>query len=124
MPSGRPASGRNAAKSVASSVARSAVDHRQPLMAVGRRAAVAGQVLEHRQHAALQETVRNRSGNGRDLRGRVAIGAVADHRVGTRDRHIGERQAIHVDAERAADRCAISRAPSRAAARPVARSRS
>ena len=34
-----------------------------------------------------------------DLVGRVAIGAVADHRIGARDRHVGERQAIDVDAD-------------------------
>ena len=58
MPSGRPASGRKAAKSVASSVARSVVDHRQPLVAVRRGAAMAGDVLEHRQHAAVRQTLR------------------------------------------------------------------
>ncbi len=54
------------------------------------------------------------------LLGRVAIGAVADHRVGAGDRHVGERQAIDVDAERAQDRW---RSAARRAARPQARPR-
>ena len=80
------------------------IDHRQPLVAVHRRAAVTGQMLEHRQHAAVHQPGRDRAGERRDLIGRVAIGAVADHCVGARDRNIGERQAIDVDAERLADR--------------------
>ncbi len=32
--------------------------------------------------------------------GRLPVGAVADHRVGTVDRDVGERQAVDVDAER------------------------
>ena len=34
------------------------------------------------------------------LPGSVAIGAVADHRIGAGNRHVGDRQAIDVDAER------------------------
>ena len=69
-------------------------------MAVGRGAAVTGQMLEHRQHAALAEPVGNRAGDRRNLVGALAIGAIPDHRIGAGDRHIGERQAIHVDPER------------------------
>ena len=97
---GSAASGRNAAKSVASSSARSAVDHRQPHMAVRRGAAVPGQVLEDRQHAALHEPGRDRRRDRRHLLGRVAVGAIPDHRVGAGDRDVRHRQAIHIDAER------------------------
>ena len=47
------------------------IDHRQSMVAVGGRPAVAGKVLEHRQNAARQEAVRDGSGDGRDLAGLV-----------------------------------------------------
>ena len=100
MPIGSFASGRNAAKSVASSVARSASTTGQLLVAVGRGAAVAGDVLEHRQHAALHQPCGDRAPRSprpcracRRRRGRRSP-------VGARDRHVGERQAVDVDAER------------------------
>ena len=100
IPSGRSASGRNAAKSVASSVARSVSTTGSVAVAVGGGAAVAGDVLEHRQHAAGRAGLRRpRARSPRPCR-RVAVGAVADHRVGAGDRHVGERQAIDVDADR------------------------
>ncbi len=69
-------------------------------MAVGGGPAVAGNVLEHRQDAALSSSPaaiapRDR----RDLARFGAIGPVADDRVGAGNRHVRERQAIDVDAE-------------------------
>ena len=56
-------------------------------------------------------------GDGRHSPGVVAIGAVADHRVGAGDRHVGQRQAIDGDAE--GDEVGGDQpAPRRAAARP------
>ena len=57
IPSGSPFNGRKAAKSVASSSARAASHHRQLLMAVRGGAAMAGDVLEHRQHATVQQAL-------------------------------------------------------------------
>ncbi len=76
------------------------VHHRQLQVAVGGGAAVAGDVLEHRQHAAVGEARGDGSGDRGDLFRRLAIGAVADHGVGAADRHVGKRQAVDVDAER------------------------
>jgi hypothetical protein len=69
-------------------------------MAVGGGAAVAGKMLEHRQHTAVGQPGRDRARDGRDLGGGVAIGAVADHRIGVAHRHVGNRQAVDRDAER------------------------
>ena len=53
------------------------------MMAVGGGAAVAGHVLEHRQHAARHQALARRAPPiAATLRGRVAVGAVADHRIG------------------------------------------
>ena len=68
-------------------------------MGVGGGAAVTGNVLEHRQHAALLQPGRDGAGDGGDLVGRGAIGAVADHGVGALDRDIGQRQAVDGNAE-------------------------
>ena len=73
-------------------------DHGQFLVAVGGRAAVAGDVLEDRQHAPFGQALRERAGNGGDLGGLRAKGAVADHRIGARHRHIRDRHAIDIDA--------------------------
>ena len=101
----------------ASSVVAVGLDDRQALVAVRRRAAVAGQVLHHRQHAAIQQPARHRAGNGGDLVRTRAVGAVADHRSWPCDRHIGERKAVDVDAERLQIVQRSAGAPSRAAAR-------
>jgi hypothetical protein len=74
------------------------VDDRKFAMAVGGGAAVAGDMLEHRQHAARHEPIGDAARQRRDLVRYLAIGAVADDAVGAVDRHIGQRQAIHVDA--------------------------
>ena len=103
-------SGRNAAKSVASSVPAVGFDHRQHAVAVGGGPAVPGNMLEHRQHAASHQPVRDRARDRRDLVGGIAISTVANHWVGARDRHIGDRQTIDIDAD-AARSAAISRAP-------------
>ena len=72
--------GRNAAKSRGFERCAVGVHHRQPFVAVGVGAAVAGDVLEHRQHAAVRQALGDGGGDGRDLVRRLAIGAVADHR--------------------------------------------
>ena len=97
------------------------IDHRQLVVAVGGGAAMARQVLEHRQDAAGQQALGDGAGDGRDLARLGAVGAVADHRVAARDRHVGQRQAVDVDAERAAGRPRSGGRPSRAAARPDGR---
>ncbi len=117
IPNGSAASGRKAAKSVASSVARSAVDHRQRLVAVRGRAAVAWNMLEHRQNAAVAKTLGDRIGDGRHRFRVRAVGAVADHRSApaTGTSAIGRQSTSMPNAARSA---AINRAPSRAAASP------
>ena len=100
MPIGSAASGRKAAKSVASSVARSvsttgsfwwlsAVARPWPGMCLS-----TGKTPPSARPSAMAPS------DGRDLVRRRAIGAVADHPVGAGDRHVGERQAIDIDAER------------------------
>ena len=61
---------------------------------------MAGDVLEHRQHAARHQALGHGGGDGGDLLRRFAIGAVADDGIGAGDRHIGERQAVDVDPKR------------------------
>ena len=60
-------------------------------------------MLEHRQHAAASRPAATPRERGHLLR-RVAVGAVANHRVRARDRHVGHRQAIDVDADVSRDR--------------------
>ena len=93
-------SGWKAAKSRSFELLAGRLDHRQPLMAVGIGAAVAGDVLEHRQHAARHQARRHRAADRGDLLRRAAIGAVADHGIGAARRNIGDRQAVDVDSER------------------------
>ena len=101
MPSGRPASGRNAAKSVASRVARSVSTTGSWWWLSAAGAAMARQVLEHRQDAAGHAApARSRRRWRRPCR-LGAIGAVADHRVAAGDRNVGDRQAVDVDAKSA-----------------------
>ena len=68
-------------------------------MAVDAGAAMTRDVLEYRQHAALDQPLANRPGEARDPVGIAAIGAVADHRVGAGNRQIEHRQAVDGDAE-------------------------
>ena len=56
-------------------------------------------MLEHRQDAAFQQPRRDRAGNGRHFAGFRAIGAVADDRIGLRNRDVGNRQAIDIDTQ-------------------------
>ena len=128
IPSGSSASGRNAAKSVASSSARSASTTGSRCVAVGRGAAVAGHVLEHRQHAALHQPCGDRRRRSpRPCSGVVAIGAVADHRVGAgapaRRRSAGNRRRCRARADRwrsAARRAGRPRGPPRGRGRRAA----
>ena len=76
------ASARNGAKSLVASVVARRIDARQRAMAVDRGAAVAGDVLDDRQHAAGQQALADGAAERRDARGLVAVGAVADHGVG------------------------------------------
>ena len=59
-------------------------DHRQLFMAVGCGAAVAGNVLENRQNAALKQPCRDRGGNVGHLGRICSVGAIADDRIGVR----------------------------------------
>lgn len=68
-------------------------------MAIGSGAAMPRNVFEHRQHAASKQTFRHGRGYRCYLFWRVAIGAIADHGIAIRGRDIGQRQAVHVDAE-------------------------
>ncbi len=68
-------------------------------MAVGLGAAVAGQMLEHRQHAAGHEPLRDRAGDGRHLGRLRAVGPIADHSVTPGHRYVRQRQAIDVDTD-------------------------
>ena len=74
-------------------------NHRQSLVAVHRRPAVAGQMLQHRQHAAIHQPRGDRAGKRGHLVGRIAIGTVTDDCVGAGHRHIGERQTVDIDAD-------------------------
>ena len=97
------------------------VHHRQPLVAVGGGAAVAGDVLEHRQHAAVQQPLGDGRGDAprpcpasRHRRGRRS----PRRRRATGTSASGRQSTLMPSGRRSA---AISRAPSRAAASPAAR---
>ena len=75
------------------------VDDRKLRVAVLRGPAMTRQMLEDRQHAPLHEPRGDGAGDRGNLLGRLPIGPVADHRVGAGHRDVGDRQAIHVDAE-------------------------
>ncbi len=96
MPSGRPAKRPERGKIGGFQGGAVGIDHRQLVVAVGRRPAMARQVLEHRQDAAGHEAFGDRAGDGRDLAGLGSIGAVADHRVGAGAKNIGQRKAVDV----------------------------
>ena len=119
IPSGRSKSGRNAAKSVASASPdqsrRRGAPHGCPPWR-GR----ARDMLEHRQNALGQQALGDRARQRGDLVRRLPIGAVADDRVGAGDRHIRDRQAIHVDADARRDR---QQSGERRDGRPSCRSR-
>ena len=69
-------------------------------MAVGGGAAVPGDMFDHRHDPARQEPFGDRTRQRGDLLRVLPIGAVADDGVGARDRDVGQRQTIDVDAER------------------------
>ena len=64
-----------------------------------RGAAVAGNVLDHRQHAAGDQPLGGGAAEQRDRLRVSPVGAVADHVVGAGDRHVEHRHAIDVDAD-------------------------
>ena len=74
-------------------------DAGQRLVAVGAGAAVAGYVLDDRQHAAVEEAVDRRAAELDHHRGIARIGAVADDVVGALGGHVEHRRAIDGDAE-------------------------
>ncbi len=76
------------------------IDDRQLMVAVGRGAAMTRQVLKHREYAAGLQALGDRLGDGRDFAGLATIGTVANHRIAAGNRHVGNRQAVDVDAER------------------------
>jgi hypothetical protein len=86
----------NGAKSAAASSAQ--VGQRQ--VAVGARAAVAGDVLDHRGHAALGEALAPGEAERRHRVRPARERAVADDVVAARLRHVEHRRAIDVDGER------------------------
>src|ERR1700688_420433 len=66
------------------------------MVAVGTGAAMARQMLEHRQDAAGLQSLRYRSRYGRDLAGLGSIGPVADHRVAAGGRNVCQRKTVNV----------------------------
>ena len=75
------------------------IHRRQPKMAVRCGPAMAGNVLEDRQHAALLQSLGNGAGDRSDLARLSSIGPVANNRVGSGNRHVRQRQAIDGDSE-------------------------
>ena len=75
------------------------INGRQTAMGIRGRPTVTGNVLEDRQHAAVRQSVGNRPRDGRHLGRLGSVGAIADHRIRPGHRHVGERQAIHGNAE-------------------------
>ncbi len=75
------------------------LDNRQAVVAVAGRAAVAGNVLHHGQHAAGHQPVGHRAADLGHRRRRGAVGAVADDVVGAGYRNVEHRRAIDVDAD-------------------------
>ena len=69
------------------------------MVAVDLGAAVAGNVLHHRQHAAIHEARRVGPGQGHDLLDVQAVGAVADDIMGALLGHVENGQAIGGDAD-------------------------
>ena len=62
-------------------------------------AAVAGYVLDDRQHAAFEEPVARRSGKLGDAVRLGTVGSVADHRMRPGNWNVEHRQAVDRDAE-------------------------
>ena len=69
------------------------------MMAVDLRSTVAGRMLDHRQHAALEQAFAGGPAEPRNHRRIVRVGAVADHGIGTHLRHVEHGQAIDGDAK-------------------------
>ena len=75
------------------------IDHGQGGMAVRRSATMPGNMLQHRQHAAVRQACRRGGRQQGYFVRRLAIGAVANHCVRTFNRHVRHRQAIDRDAD-------------------------
>jgi hypothetical protein len=69
-------------------------------MAVDAGASVTGHVLEHRQDAAAAQPLGDGCADGGDFRRALAVGTIADDRVGSRQGEVGERHAVDIDADR------------------------
>ena len=78
------------------------LDHREVEVGVGRRVAVAGEVLGGREHAALLDPAHVGRRHARHELGVLAERADADHRVLRIHVHVDHRVVVHVDAERPA----------------------
>ena len=76
------------------------VDARKHAVAVGGGTAMPWNMLEHRQDAAGLQAIRDRARNRRDLVGGISVSTVANHRVCTADRHVGDRKTIDIDTDR------------------------
>ena len=74
-------------------------DDGQRQMAVGRRASMSGDVLDHGHDAAGDEALADGLGQRDHLLDAAPVGAVADDVVGACDRHIEHRRAVGIDAE-------------------------
>ena len=68
--------------------------HRQLRVTVHGCPSVPGNVLDHRQHAAVEEPLANRIAEHRRQIGGGPGGTIADDRVGVRLRHVQHRGAI------------------------------
>jgi len=73
--------------------------HRTRVMAVDPSTPMAGDVLDDRQYAALEQPLANRSGKFRDASRLGSVSAVADHRIRPGNRDVEHRQTIDCYAE-------------------------
>ena len=96
-------------------------DHRQLEMAVDHRAAMTRQVLDHRRHAAGEQTLRrSAAASSATRRGSAEKERLPMASVMLGRRHVEHRRAIDVDARPRADRGRSAAPSSRAASRPAA----
>ena len=100
IPSGMPANGLKAAKSVASSVARSVSTTGSLWWLSAAARPWPGRCFSDRKNAAGLKAISDRLGNCRDLARFAAIGAITDNRVAAGNRNVGDRKTIDVDAKR------------------------
>ena len=96
---GKSSSALNGTKSVARKTSSDSSHHRQFMMAVGKGAAMPGDMLQHRHNAAIHQPLRLRARQSDHLLGLMAESAVADDVMRAFHRNIGQRRAIDRDAE-------------------------